>query len=83
MLMKREKFGHFIIEVIDNGPGIEKNQIKQIFIPFKQGHFFASQGVGLGLALVKDVIEKHSGKIFVNSKENEYTEFRIIIPFMN
>ncbi|THF26500.1 PAS domain S-box protein [Pseudomonas atacamensis] len=55
------------IEVIDTGPGIEKDQLERIFEMFGQaGHRPSGQhrgGLGIGLALVKQLVESHQGKI--------------------
>ncbi|MCB1180202.1 MAG: GHKL domain-containing protein, partial [Leptospiraceae bacterium] len=66
------------IEIIDNGPGIPLEIQEKIWDPFfttkDQG-----QGTGLGLGIVKGIIEKHSGKISVNSKPGQ-TKFSVHLP---
>lgn len=71
------------IEVKDNGTGIEKEFLEEIFLPFHQAGLFKSKGIGLGLALVKDVVIKHNGEINVISKPNIETIFSIAIPLNN
>jgi signal transduction histidine kinase/DNA-binding response OmpR family regulator len=78
--VEQNTFGDYIIiRVIDNGRGINKADIDHIFDPFYQGTYSAI-GSGLGLALVKNVIELHHGQITVSSKENEGTSFTLRLP---
>ena len=66
------------VKIIDNGPGIPQEIINRIFDPFfttkKVG-----DGTGIGLDLVKRIIDHHNGEIKVNSKPGR-TEFVICIP---
>ena len=73
-----QKEKDIVIDVTDNGKGIEKNKFKTIFSP---GFTTKKRGWGLGLSLVKRIIEEyHQGKIFVKSSEiNVGTTFRIIL----
>jgi signal transduction histidine kinase len=72
--------GGIIIKVKDNGIGIPdaiKEKIMQPFFTTKP----TGEGTGLGLSLSYDIIVKaHGGKIDVNSKEGDYTEFTIYLP---
>lgn len=69
---------HIVIDVIDNGKGIERKKFKTIFRP---GYTTKSRGWGLGLSLVKRIVEEyHEGKIFVKeSGLNNGTTFRITL----
>lgn len=63
---------------IDNGPGIGEGYEKLIFSPFMTTK---SDGIGLGLSIVRDIVEKYNGKIFVeNSSEYGGAEFHIQFP---
>lgn len=75
ILQKEDKI---VIEVIDNGKGIAKNQWKKIFSP---GYTTKKRGWGLGLALVKRIVEEyHHGRIFVKSSTlGQGTTFRLEI----
>jgi two-component system nitrogen regulation sensor histidine kinase NtrY len=65
------------VEVIDNGCGISSEEADRIFTP----HFTTkSSGSGIGLSLVKQIVEKHGGTISFESKENEGTTFRLALP---
>jgi len=69
--------------VKDNGIGINEKKIKSIFKPFLQVDSSTTrgyEGIGLGLALVKKVVEIHKGKIDVKSKEGEGTTFTVLFP---
>ena len=69
------------ISVKDNGNGIPQKIADKIFQPFFTTKP-TGQGTGLGLSLSYDIVTKgHGGEIKVNTKENEGTEFTIILPF--
>lgn len=74
IVLKQEE--RMVIEVIDNGKGIAKNYWKKIFTP---GYTTKKRGWGLGLALVKRIVEDyHHGHIFVKSSTiGQGTTFRI------
>lgn len=65
------------IEIADTGKGIAPEYIPDLFQPFVT---HKKDGTGLGLSIAKGVIEAHDGTIQVESKENEGTTFRIILP---
>jgi signal transduction histidine kinase len=72
------------ISVSDNGIGIKSEDREHIFKPFEQADGSASrryQGTGLGLALTKQLVELHGGKIWVeNEGEGKGSIFYFIIP---
>ncbi|HLL77076.1 MAG TPA: ATP-binding protein [Pyrinomonadaceae bacterium] len=61
----------------DNGCGISAARLSQMFTPFATTK---PTGNGLGLFIIKDIIEKHGGSISVESKEGEGTSFKIVLP---
>ena len=69
------------IEIIvsDSGNGIPKNIVDKVFQPFFTTKP-TGQGTGLGLSLSYDIIKAHGGKIKVNTKEGESSEFIIQLP---
>ena len=70
-----------IISIKDNGIGIPSDSIANIFQIFKQLHPSDEYGGrGIGLALVKQIVENHKGRIWVESKENKGTTFHIKFP---
>ena len=68
-----------MIEVEDTGPGIEPDELNRIFEPFytkkKKG-----KGTGLGLSITHGIVQRHGGKITVESQVNKGTKFKIIFP---
>ncbi|HXB92423.1 MAG TPA: HAMP domain-containing sensor histidine kinase, partial [Puia sp.] len=73
----------FFISVKDNGVGIEKQYLKNIFKKFYRvptGDIHDVKGFGLGLNFVKRIIDAHKGKVKVNSLPGIGTEFRLFIP---
>ncbi len=71
------------ISVCDTGPGIPREQLAHIFDRFYQAkgvYEHREKGSGLGLALVKEWVQLHHGKIDVFSREGDGAEFRITLP---
>jgi signal transduction histidine kinase len=71
------------IRIADRGPGIPPDEQRQIFRPFFRGRRALEDqapGTGLGLNLVKMIIEAHEGTIEVKSAPGEGTEFIMRIP---
>ncbi|MCP4678346.1 MAG: response regulator [Deltaproteobacteria bacterium] len=72
---------HVIIEVSDTGGGISEEHIDKIFKPFFTFSLKDDdQGSGIGLALVREIVDDHEGVIDVSSKEGEGTVFSIRLP---
>lgn len=65
--------------VEDNGIGIEKERLASIFEPFHTSKE-AELGTGLGLSICKDLVEKYGGTISVESRANEWTKVKAILP---
>ncbi len=79
---KNEK-GTLIVEVKDTGIGIAKKDLDNIFNEFyraENAKKMVSMGTGLGLSLVKKIVEEYGGKIEVESKINKGSIFRIKLP---
>lgn len=68
------------ISVSDNGPGINKNNIKQIFEPFFTTR---SHGTGLGLAVVKTVAQSHHGSVSVHNIGTGGACFTLRLPILS
>lgn len=71
---------YLIISFRDFGRGISKEELPKIFNDFYQGQNLSPEGMGLGLFLCKNIIEKHRGDILVQSKLNKGTEVKIRLP---
>jgi two-component system, NtrC family, sensor kinase len=67
------------IKIKDNGNGIPQPIVDKIFQPFFTTKP-TGQGTGLGLSLSYDIIKAHAGEIKINTRENEFTEFNIMLP---
>lgn len=71
------------IRVEDNGMGISEEDLKDIFEPFYRTKDAQAQqvgGAGLGLALVKHVMDAHRGKIEVQSTRGKGSSFTLLFP---
>ncbi len=71
------------VSVRDTGIGIAADSIPMVFEKFFRAHAPGHNeipGSGLGLSIVKTIIERHGGKIWVNSHENEGSTFTITLP---
>lgn len=69
--------------ISDNGIGISEEFLAHIFEPFVQANSGARttyQGVGLGMSIVKSIVDKMGGKIDVKSKLGEGSTFKVTIP---
>ena len=76
----------FIIEISDNGKGISDEEKKKIFLKYYRVNDKEVQtvkGYGLGLSYVKKVIEKHKGKVLMESEKGKGTKIYLIIPLGN
>ena len=71
------------ISVIDEGVGISKENIQKLFridIHYSTTGTSEEQGSGLGLILCREFVEKHGGKIWVESEENKGSTFKFTLP---
>ena len=69
---------YIVVSITDSGRGIPKNEIDQIFKPFFSTKPIG-EGTGLGLDISKRIVEKHKGRIEVESKPGR-TTFRVYLP---
>jgi signal transduction histidine kinase len=69
------------VEVVDYGIGIAPSEISQIFEPFYRGNEIRNiSGYGIGLSLVKKIVDMHNGVITVESTEGVGSRFTVKIP---
>lgn len=77
-----KKRKEWIFSVSDNGIGMEEKYTGKIFEVFKRLHTIDKyEGAGIGLAIVKRIIDAHKGHIWVESKLGKGSTFYFIIPF--
>ena len=80
---QKDKQGHLLLTIADNGNGISKSDSHYVFDPFFRSHTAQSDaipGIGLGLSYVKLLVEAHGGSISFSSIEHKGTTFTIILP---
>lgn len=76
----RSKVHHLYLSIKDQGRGISKKDLPEIFEKFQKGGDHTEEGIGLGLFLAKIITKAHRGKIKIYSKENMGTTVDIILP---
>ncbi len=72
-----------ITAVCDRGMGIPADEINQVFERFHRGRHVSSTnygGLGLGLYITKQIVERHGGQIWVESREGQGTSFYFTLP---
>jgi two-component system aerobic respiration control sensor histidine kinase ArcB len=84
ILSARKQNGSLVVEVEDNGPGIPKEDQGRLFRPYHRQLSDREHlsGLGLGLALSKNIVELHDGEIWVNSEVGEGSTFGFSIPLV-
>ena len=81
-IITQNKTNEIYIKIRDNGTGIAPENLPKIFQIFWTTKT-DPEGLGLGLHFAKESVEKHGGKILVDSIEDEYTEFTVILPVLS
>ena len=79
-----EHIEYYIPDRYDEGYGISKTEIENVFKPFYRSgetNIAAKPGTGLGLAIVKDIMDAHDGKIEVESKLGKGSTFTLKFPY--
>lgn len=70
--------GDMTVFIRDNGTGMTRETVSKMFNPFFTTKH-ASRNTGLGLSLTYDIVREHGGDIFVESKEGEHTEIKVVL----
>jgi signal transduction histidine kinase len=68
---------HLAITISDEGPGVEEGRKKRIFEPYQSSR---PRGMGLGLSIVKGIVEAHGGRVFESGEEGKGAKFVILLP---
>lgn len=76
----KTKKNFLLIKITDKGRGIPKKEIDNIFKPYYKSMKNEKSGLGVGLFLAKNIIEKHGGIITIQSKENLGTKVNVKLP---
>lgn len=80
-LATRYKDGMFTLTVEDTGTGISEGQKERIFKPFERlGNAATQDGFGLGLSIVKQLVELMDGSISVESEKEKGSKFTVVLP---
>lgn len=74
------EIGHSGVCISDNGIGIAEHHQERIFHVFERLNPESAEGSGVGLSIVKTIMEKHSGKIVLESSIGQGTSFTILFP---
>jgi signal transduction histidine kinase len=75
--------GKLEVSVRDSGSGIAKEDLKRVFAKFYRGENAKKQGTkgtGIGLAMVKEIVEAHGGTVHVHSELGNGSEFTMVLP---
>jgi PAS domain S-box-containing protein len=83
VLVLAKHMAHDDLELVvqDNGIGIESEYLDQVFVPFKRLHTQNKYpGAGLGLAICKKIIERHGGRIWMESILGRGTSVHVVFP---
>ncbi len=85
VLVNIQKSSNRIIIIFeDDGPGIPEDQFKNVFKPFfrlDKSRSLNKSGVGLGLAIVEDIINSHGGNIQLGKSKQEGLQVKVFLPF--
>jgi two-component system phosphate regulon sensor histidine kinase PhoR len=69
------------IKVIDEGRGIDAEDLHSVFEPFHRGRYAEDiGGIGLGLAVVKAIVEAHGGRVLLESELGKGSVFTVVLP---
>jgi len=82
-LIVRNRHDHILTEVSDSGIGIPQEEISKVFDEFYRAKNVPkdiSTGSGLGLSIVKQIVENHKGRIWVRSELGVWTKFIFTLP---
>jgi PAS domain S-box-containing protein len=76
----QKQCSEWIFTVADNGQGIPPEDQQKVFLPLKRLHGLEVPGTGIGLAVCRRIVERHRGRIWVQSEPGVGSKFRFIVP---
>jgi signal transduction histidine kinase len=68
---------HIVLAIRDNGIGMSPKQMEDLFAPFLT---YKNSGTGIGMAIVKKIMENHQSKVQIESKIGQGTRFKLLFP---
>lgn len=72
--------GEAVVSVSDTGPGIPQEEFQNIFEPYRTLYEQSKRGTGLGLYISKGIVERHGGRIWLESEVGTGTTFFFRLP---
>ena len=83
LTLGRSDDGGAIVTVSDTGPGIDQDDMEKVFDPFHQAGDVLrrkQEGAGLGLSIVKALVDLHGGSLSVESRVGQGTAVHVTLP---
>jgi signal transduction histidine kinase len=72
--------GRVVVSVSDNGVGFAPEAAASLFAPFARLHGSAFAGTGIGLTIVRRIVERHGGRVWAEGREGEGARFFFTLP---
>lgn len=76
----KEGKDYVVIEIVDTGIGMSKEELTKIFDPF---YTSKEDGTGIGLPIIHNIVNSSGGQIFVDSKINKGTKVTLLLPIVH